>query len=103
MLLIFAFGTLTVGLALGLAFRAFVLLPTSAVVAILALGACLLQNHGMSTALLEAAAMVAVGQVGYVVGHALRQCALGVRFRVTSCAHHRVGEQAHPSRVARRR
>jgi len=68
MIMLLAVVGLTVGVALGLAFRAFVLLPTSPIVVVVATSASLLKGHDMVATLLGAAAIVAALQLGYVLG-----------------------------------
>jgi hypothetical protein len=103
MFLIFSVGSLAVGVALAHVYRVYVLFPTSLVVAILVVGAFLLKDHGTLLALLETAAVVALLQVGYVLGLLEHHLTLCLRSLVKSSTQHRAQGPAHHSRVARRR
>lgn len=68
MILLLSLVSLTVGMSLGRAFHAFVLLPTSLVVVIAVIDASLLSGHNTIYTALEAATIVAALQLGYVLG-----------------------------------
>lgn len=68
MIIMFSVMGLMVGAALGQAYRAFVLLPTSLVLVVAAINASLLKGHDSLATLLGVATILAALQLGYLLG-----------------------------------
>jgi hypothetical protein len=103
MLAIFVIAGLAAGVALGQAFRAFVLLPTTLVLAVLVVVVSLRQGYDPPRVLLETAATVTVLQVGYLLGMFLHDVSARSRSRVRAFGRHGAHGHARPGWVAGRR
>jgi len=91
------------GVALGQAFRAFVLVPTSLVAAILVAVVSLCQGFEPPRVLLETAATVTILQIGYLLGLLLHNAVVWLRPLVRSSERHGAHGHARHGWVAGRR
>jgi len=103
MLTIFMIAGLAAGVALGHAFRALVLLPTSLVLAVLVVVVSLRQGYEPLLVLLETAATVTILQVGYLLGIFLHDVSARSRSRLRAPRRHGAHGHARRGWVAGRR
>lgn len=103
MLTIFMIAGLAAGVALGQAFRALVLLPTTLVLAVLVVVVSLRQGYAPLLVLFETAATVTVLQVGYLLGMFLHDVSIRSRPRVRASGRHGAHGHARRGWVAGRR